>query len=45
MRSSLENGTNIGRQEYVSVDQLVGVVADVAGREDVGDVRMYGFGV
>lgn len=30
MRSELENGVNIGRQEYVSVDELVRTVADVA---------------
>jgi nucleoside-diphosphate-sugar epimerase len=32
MNSDLENGTNIGRQEYVSVDQLAGLIADIAGK-------------
>jgi GDP-D-mannose 3',5'-epimerase len=32
MHSSLENGVNIGRREYVSVDQLVRAVAEVAGK-------------
>ena len=32
MHSSLENGVNIGRREYVSVDQLVRTVAEVAGK-------------
>ena len=33
MRSQLENGINIGRQEYVSVDQLVQTVAEVANKK------------
>jgi GDP-D-mannose 3',5'-epimerase len=33
MRSDLENGVNIGRQEYVSVDELVKTIADVAGKK------------
>jgi nucleoside-diphosphate-sugar epimerase len=32
MHSDLEDGVNIGRQEYVSVDELVRTVADVAGK-------------
>jgi len=32
MRSDLENGVNIGRQEYVSVDELARTVAAVAGK-------------
>ena len=32
MQSDLENGVNIGRQEYVSVDGLVQTVASVAGK-------------
>jgi len=32
MRSNLENGVNIGRREYVSVDELVHTVASVAGK-------------
>ena len=32
MQSSLENGVNIGRQEYVSVDELIRTVAEVAGK-------------
>jgi nucleoside-diphosphate-sugar epimerase len=32
MHSNLENGVNIGRQEYVSVNELVKVVADVSGK-------------
>jgi GDP-D-mannose 3',5'-epimerase len=32
MDSGLENGVNIGRQEYVSVDELAATVADVAGK-------------
>lgn len=32
MDSDLENGVNIGRQEYVSVDELVALIADVAGK-------------
>jgi GDP-D-mannose 3', 5'-epimerase len=32
MQSDLENGVNIGRQEYVSVDELVQTVASVAGK-------------
>ena len=30
MDSDLENGVNIGRQEYVSVDELVSTIADIA---------------
>jgi nucleoside-diphosphate-sugar epimerase len=30
MQSNLENGVNIGRQEYVSVDELIRTVAEVA---------------
>ena len=30
MRSDLEDGVNIGRQEYVSVDQLIQTVAEIA---------------
>ncbi len=33
MQSDLENGVNIGRQEYVSVDELVRTVASVAGKQ------------
>lgn len=33
MHSDLEDGVNIGRQEYVSVDGLVHVIADVAGKK------------
>ncbi|MFW6124293.1 MAG: NAD-dependent epimerase/dehydratase family protein [Acidobacteriota bacterium] len=33
MHSDLENGVNIGRQEYVTVDELVQTIADVAGKE------------
>ena len=33
MSSQLEDGVNIGRQEYVSVNQLVNVIADVAGKK------------
>lgn len=33
MHSDLEDGVNIGRQEYVSVDELVRVIADVAGKK------------
>ena len=33
MRSDLENGVNIGRQEYVSVDELVKTIADVSGKK------------
>jgi nucleoside-diphosphate-sugar epimerase len=33
MNSDLENGTNIGRQEYVSVDELAGIIADDAGKK------------
>jgi GDP-D-mannose 3',5'-epimerase len=33
MKSDLENGVNIGRQEYVSVDELVKTIADVAGKK------------
>ena len=32
MQSDLENGVNIGRREYVSVDELVQTVASVAGK-------------
>jgi nucleoside-diphosphate-sugar epimerase len=32
MHSDLENGINIGRQEYVSVNELVKTVAEVAGK-------------
>jgi nucleoside-diphosphate-sugar epimerase len=32
MHSELEDGVNIGRQEYVSVDELVRTVAEVAGK-------------
>ena len=32
MGSDLEDGVNIGRQEYVSVDELVRTVARVAGK-------------
>jgi nucleoside-diphosphate-sugar epimerase len=32
MESSLEDGVNIGRQEYVSVDELASTVAAVAGK-------------
>ena len=32
MRSDLENGVNIGRQEYVSVNELVNVISDVSGK-------------
>jgi GDP-D-mannose 3',5'-epimerase len=32
MQSDLENGVNIGRQEYVSVDELALTVAEVAGK-------------
>jgi GDP-D-mannose 3',5'-epimerase len=32
MRSDLEGGVNIGRREYVSVDELALLVADVAGK-------------
>ncbi len=33
MESGLENGINIGRQEYVSVNELVNTVAEVAGKK------------
>ncbi len=33
MHSDLEDGVNIGRQEYVSVNELVRVIAGVAGKE------------
>ena len=33
MNSSLEDGVNIGRQEYVSVDQLARLVAEVSGKK------------
>jgi len=32
MHSDLENGVNIGRQEYVSVNELVKTIADVSGK-------------
>ena len=32
MRSELENGVNIGRREYVSVDELIRTVAQAAGK-------------
>jgi len=32
MHSDLENGVNIGRQEYVSVNELVNVIAEVSGK-------------
>jgi nucleoside-diphosphate-sugar epimerase len=32
MHSNLENGVNIGRQEYISVNELVRTVAEVAGK-------------
>lgn len=32
MHSYLENGVNIGRQEYVSVNELVKVIADMSGK-------------
>ena len=33
MRSGLEDGVNIGRQEYVSVDKLVSTITEVAGKK------------
>jgi len=33
MHSDLENGVNIGRREYVSVDELVKTIACVAGKD------------
>ena len=33
MKSDLENGVNIGRREYVSVDQLALLVAEIAGKK------------
>jgi nucleoside-diphosphate-sugar epimerase len=33
MKSDLEGGVNIGRREYVSVDQLARLVAEVAGKK------------
>jgi nucleoside-diphosphate-sugar epimerase len=33
MHSHLEDGVNIGRQEYVSVDELAGLIAEVAGKK------------
>ena len=33
MHSDLEDGVNIGRQEYVSVNELVRVIKDVAGKD------------
>jgi len=32
MKSDLEGGVNIGRREYVSVDQLASLVAEIAGK-------------
>jgi nucleoside-diphosphate-sugar epimerase len=32
MKSDLENGVNIGRREYVSVNELASLVAEIAGR-------------
>ncbi len=32
MHSNLENGVNIGRQEYVSVNDLVKIISDVSGK-------------
>jgi GDP-D-mannose 3',5'-epimerase len=32
MASDLEDGVNIGRQEYVSVDELASTIASVAGK-------------
>jgi nucleoside-diphosphate-sugar epimerase len=32
MHSDLEDGVNIGRREYVSVNELVGVISEVAGK-------------
>jgi nucleoside-diphosphate-sugar epimerase len=32
MHSDLEDGVNIGRQEYVSVDELVQIITDVSGK-------------
>ena len=33
MKSDLENGVNIGRREYVSVDELARLVAGIAGKK------------
>jgi nucleoside-diphosphate-sugar epimerase len=33
MNSNLENGVNIGRREYVSVDQLAKLIAEIAGKK------------
>lgn len=33
MHSDLEDGVNIGRQEYVSVNELVAVIAEVSGKK------------
>jgi nucleoside-diphosphate-sugar epimerase len=33
MNSNLEDGVNIGRQEYVSVDQLAKLIAEIAGKK------------
>jgi nucleoside-diphosphate-sugar epimerase len=33
MNSDLENGANIGRREYVSVDQLAKLIAEIAGKK------------
>jgi GDP-D-mannose 3', 5'-epimerase len=33
MKSQLENGVNIGRREYVSVDELALLVAEIAGKK------------
>ena len=40
MHSTLENGVNIGRQEYVSVDELAQTIAGVAGKKiDIQHVK------
>ena len=33
IHSNLENGVNIGRQEYVSVDELAYLIAEIAGKK------------
>ena len=33
MNSNLENGVNIGRREYISVDQLAKLIAEIAGKK------------
>jgi len=33
MNSNLENGVNIGRREYISVDQLARLIAEIAGKK------------